>query len=107
MLNGFVPVTTASELAPGAMKWVAVDRERVLLANVEGVFYALRDACGHRQAPLSKGTLDGYVIECPLHFATFDVRTGKLLSGPASADVPIYVVQVQDDTVYVKRAPAR
>jgi nitrite reductase/ring-hydroxylating ferredoxin subunit len=107
MLDGFVPVTTASELAPGAMKWVVVDRERVLIANVDGAFYALQDACGHRQAPLSKGTLAGHVIECPLHFATFDVRNGRLLSGPASADVQTYAVQVQDDTVYVKRAPSR
>ena len=67
------------------------------------MFYALRDSCGHRQAPLSKGTLAGRVIECPLHFATFDVRTGKLLSGPASADVPTYEVRVEEDTVYVKR----
>ena len=107
MLDGFVPVTTASELVPGAMTWVAVDRERVLLANVEGVFYALRDACGHRQMPLSKGTLEGHVVECPLHFATFDVRTGKPLGGPASADVPMYAVQVRDDTVYVKRVSLR
>jgi len=99
-----VPVTTASGLAPGTMTWVAVDRERVLIANVDGAFYALRDACGHRQMPLSKGTLTGHVVECPLHFATFDVRTGKPLSGPASADVPTYEVQVKDDTVYVKRA---
>ena len=104
MIQGYVPVTAVSEVAPGTMKWVAVDRERVLLANVEGVFYALRDACGHRQAPLSKGTLAGHVVECPLHFATFDVRTGKLLSGPVSADVPTYAVLVKDDTVYVKRA---
>jgi len=103
----FVPVITASELAPGAMTWVAVDRERVLLANVEGVFYALRDACGHRQMPLSKGTLAGHVVECPLHFATFDVRTGEPLSGPTAADVPTYQVQVSDGTVYVKRAPSR
>jgi 3-phenylpropionate/trans-cinnamate dioxygenase ferredoxin component len=106
-MTDFVPVTTASELAPGAMTWVAVDRERVLLANVAGVFYALRDACGHRQAPLSRGTLAGHVVECPLHFATFDVRTGKLLSGPASADVPTYAVRVQGDTVFVKRAPSQ
>jgi 3-phenylpropionate/trans-cinnamate dioxygenase ferredoxin subunit len=103
MLDGFVPVTTASELAPGTMTWVVVARERVLLANVEGAFYALRDACGHRQAPLSKGTLAGYVLECPLHYACFDVRTGKLLSGPASADVVTYEVRVEGDTVYVKR----
>jgi len=101
-VHGFVPVTRASELSPGAMKWVAIDRERVLLANVDGAFYALQDACGHRQAPLSKGTLEGYVIECPLHFAQFDVRTGKLLSGPAAADVPTYEVRVEGDTVYVK-----
>ena len=103
MLDGFVPVTRASALSPGAMTWVAVERERVLIANVDGAFYALRDACGHRQAPLSNGMLHGYVVECPLHFALFDVRTGKLLSGPAAADVPTYQVRVDGDTVYVKR----
>ena len=92
-----------SELSPGAMKWVAIDRERVLIANVDGAFYALRDACGHRQAALSKGRLHDHVIECPLHFAQFDVRTGKLLNGPISADVPTYGVRVDGDTVYVKR----
>ena len=94
-----------SELVPGAMKWVVIDRERVLVANVEGAFYALRDRCGHRGVPLSTGVLVGYVIECPLHYATFDVRTGTLLSGPVSAAVPSYEVQVDDGTVYVKRAP--
>jgi 3-phenylpropionate/trans-cinnamate dioxygenase ferredoxin subunit len=102
MPDQFVPVTPASAVAPGSMKWVVVDRERVLLANVEGAFYALRDMCGHRGESLSKGTLMGHVVECPLHYATFDVRTGKLLSGPASADVPSYEVQVRDDTVFVK-----
>ena len=103
MPDGFVPVTRASELSPGAMTWVALDRERVLIANVDGCFYALQDSCGHRQAPLSKGTLEGHVIECPLHFARFDVRTGKLLSGPTAADVPTYQVLVDGDTVYVRR----
>jgi 3-phenylpropionate/trans-cinnamate dioxygenase ferredoxin subunit len=105
MPEGFVPVTRASEVAPGAMRWVAIDGERVLIANVAGAFYALSDACGHRQAPLSRGTLTGHVVECPLHFAQFDVRTGRLVGGPASADVPVYQVQVAGDTVYVKRPP--
>ena len=103
MLDGFVPVTRASEVPPGAMTWVAVDRERVLIANVGGTFYALQDSCGHRGAPLSRGTLTGHVIECPLHFACFDVRTGTLLSGPVAADIPTYQVRIHEDTVYVKR----
>ena len=103
MSKHFVPVTRASELLPGTMTWVAVDRERVLLANIDGAIYALQDACGHRQAALSKGRLEGHVVECPLHFAQFDVRTGKLLSGPTSADVPTREVLVKEDVVYVKR----
>ena len=103
MPDGFVPVAPASALAPGTMKWVVVDRERVLLANVEGIYYALRDSCGHRGAPLSRGKLAGHEIECPLHYARFDVRTGWLVSGPASADVIAYEVRVEHETVYVKR----
>jgi len=85
------------------MKWVAVDRERVLLANVDGAFHALRDVCGHKNAPLSRGKLVGHLIECPLHFAQFDVRTGKLVDGPVSADVPVYEVRVEGETVYLRR----
>lgn len=103
MSNEFVAVARASDLTPGQMKWVAVDGERVVLANVEGAFYALSDICGHRNAPLSRGRLDGHLIECPLHFAQFDVRTGELVNGPVSTAVPVYEVRVAGDTIYIKR----
>jgi nitrite reductase/ring-hydroxylating ferredoxin subunit len=101
--DGFIPVTQTTDVPPGQMKWVAVDGERRVLANVEGTYYALSDVCGHRNAPLSRGKLQGYLIECPLHFAQFDVRTGELVNGPVSTAVPIYEVRVEGDTVYVKR----
>jgi len=102
MPDGFVPVAKVSELSPGQMKWVAVNGERRVLANVEGTFYAISDVCGHRNAPLSRGKLDGYLIECPLHYAQFDVRTGELVNGPVSTAVPIYQVCIEADTVYIK-----
>jgi nitrite reductase/ring-hydroxylating ferredoxin subunit len=101
--EGFVAVARVGDLAPGEMKFVAVERERIVLANVEGSFYALRDVCGHRNAPLSRGRLDGCIVECPLHFAQFDIRTGKFVDGPLSADVPAYEVRVEAGTVYLKR----
>ena len=85
------------------MTVVAIERERILLANIDGAFYAMRDVCGHRNAPLSRGRLDGHIVECPLHFALFDVRTGKLVDGPVSADVPVYETRIEDGTVFVKR----
>jgi nitrite reductase/ring-hydroxylating ferredoxin subunit len=101
--DGFVPVAKTADVPPDGMKCVAVERARVLLANVGGNFFAISDICGHRNAPLSRGRLAGHIVECPLHFAQFDVRTGKLVDGPISADVPAYEVLVKDDTVFVKR----
>ena len=102
MSEGFIPVAKAGDVPPGQMIVVVIERERIVLANVDGRFYALRDMCGHRNAPLSRGKLDGHIVECPLHFAQFDIRTGKLVDGPISADVPIYEVRVEGDTVFIK-----
>ncbi|HZU88452.1 MAG TPA: non-heme iron oxygenase ferredoxin subunit [Stellaceae bacterium] len=103
MPDQFIPAAKTADLAPGRMKWVAVAGERVLLANVDGAFYAIADVCGHKRAPLSRGRLDGCIVECPLHFARYDLRTGKLIDGPVSADVATFAVRVEGDTVYVKR----
>jgi 3-phenylpropionate/trans-cinnamate dioxygenase ferredoxin subunit len=102
MSDEFIPVAKTADLAPGRMKWVAVAGERVLLANVDGAFYAIADVCGHKRAPLSRGRLDGHIVECPLHFARYDLRTGKLIDGPVSADVATFAVRVVGDTIYVK-----
>jgi 3-phenylpropionate/trans-cinnamate dioxygenase ferredoxin component len=104
MSDGFAAVAKTGDLEPGAIKWVAVDRERVVLANVNGEFYALRDVCGHKNAPLSRGRLIGHLIECPLHFAQFDIRTGKLVDGPISNDIPVYDVRIDGDTIYARPA---
>lgn len=101
--RGFVAVAKIGDLPPGGLKWAAVDGERIVLANIDGAFCALRDVCGHKNAPLSRGRLIGHLVECPLHFATFDMRTGKLVSGPVSADVPCYEVIVEGDTIYARR----
>jgi nitrite reductase/ring-hydroxylating ferredoxin subunit len=104
-MDEFVPVKKVDELPPGQMTWVPVEGERVLLANVKGSFYALEDVCGHQRMALSKGRLEGHEVECPLHFARFDVRTGELVTGPMSEDVLTYEVRVEGDTIYVKRDP--
>lgn len=102
MRDGFVAAAEAGDLAPGQLKWVAVEGERVVLANLDGRFYALRDVCGHKNAPLSRGRLVGATIECPLHFAQFDLCTGQLVSGPVSAAVPVYEIKVENGTVYIR-----
>jgi len=64
-MAGFVPGSTVADLPPGHMTWVAVERERVLLVNVDGTFYALQDACGHQRAPLSRAGWRGMSWSVP------------------------------------------
>src|SRR5256885_17214901 len=86
--DGFIPVASTADIPAGGMKCVAVERARVLLAHVDGRFYAISDICGHRNAPLSRGRLAGHIVECPLHFAQFHVRTAKPVHAPVAAAAP-------------------
>src|SRR3984893_3609361 len=101
--DGFFPVASIADIPPDGMKCVAFERARVLLAHVDGRFFAISDICGHRNAALSRGRLAGHIVECPLHFAQFDVRTGTLVDGPVSAAVAVYEARVEGDTVYLRR----
>ena len=78
----FVRACNRSEIAPGRVKFVAVDGRDLLIANVDGAFYAMDNWCTHEQGNLSEGQLDGNVLTCPDHGAQFDVKTGKVLGGP-------------------------
>lgn len=74
----------------------------IAVFNVDGELYAIDDTCTHQDASLSDGWLEGCFIECPLHEALFDLRTGMPSCLPAKRPVRTYNVTVQDDGfVYV------
>ena len=78
---------STSEIAPGGMKCVELDGHQIVICNYGGAYYAIQRRCGHMNAPLELGTLDGQVVTCPMHCAQFDVTTGEALSGPVPADM--------------------
>ena len=78
----------------------AAGRPLALACTPEGVF-AVQDLCTHADTPLSQGRLRGCRLVCPLHGASFDVRDGRVLAGPASAPLPTYPVRIQSGRVEV------
>ena len=68
---------------------------------IEGQVHAIDDVCTHEFALLSQGFVEGCAIECPLHQAMFDIRTGRCLSPPATVDLKTYAVKIEGDDVYV------
>jgi len=98
----WVRAAAAAEVAPGTFKALAVGRTRIVLCNVEGDFYALRDQCSHEDLPLSNGDLEGDEFLCIHHGARFDVCTGRALCLPAIRPVQTFEVEVRDGEVFVQ-----
>lgn len=92
-----------SDIAPGKMIKVAVDGREILVANIDGEFFAIDDTCTHSGASLSEGELNGNVVTCGWHKAEFDCKTGKLAKFPAKIrDLGTYKVSVESDNVFVE-----
>lgn len=108
-------VAHADELSPGQRKIVTVSGREIGIFNVDGEFYALRNVCPHRGAPLCKGRLsplitsaglyqveyqrEGEILKCPWHLWEFDVKTGCSMHDPDVRVRAYRVAQEGDDIV--------
>jgi nitrite reductase/ring-hydroxylating ferredoxin subunit len=104
--KNYVPVAKINEIKPGTMKTVQIKNRDILIANVEGKFYAMDDRCGHMNALLSMGKLQGKNVICPFHFAEFDVTTGKKIKDPVPEsfkDMEKLPQEMQQFLVYAKK----
>lgn len=75
--------------------------QAVSVFNADGEIYAIDDTCTHQDASLADGWLEGCTVECPLHAACFDLRTGMPSGPPAKEPVRTHRVTVAEGLVYV------
>jgi nitrite reductase/ring-hydroxylating ferredoxin subunit len=101
-----IRVCPLAELPPGEATRV-VAHVPVAVFNADGELFAIDDTCTHQDASLSEGWLEDCLIECPLHEASFDLRTGEPQGPPAKRPVRTYGVEVQDGVVYVDAPSAQ
>src|SRR5436309_2381558 len=107
--DGYTPVATLAELAPGVGRRVYAAGEAVALFNVNGTVYAIANRCTHARASLSEGAVDPArcAVTCPWHEGVFSLETGQVLGGPPSLPIAVYRVKLEGDTVLIAPAEAR
>src|SRR5689334_5508932 len=74
----------------------------IAVFNVDGELLAIDDTCTHQDASLADGWLEGCNVECPLHAAKFDLRTGAVDAPPAKLPVRTHEVVIEDGMIYVR-----
>ena len=76
--------------------------QQVCVVRLEDGIFAINDVCTHEYALLSDGYYEEGKLECPLHQACFEIRTGRALNEPADVDVATYPTKVEDGVVFVE-----
>jgi len=88
-------------LIEGKPMKVMVDTTPVCLVKIQEEVFAVEDTCSHSEASLSEGELNGYRIECWLHGAEFDLRTGEAVVPPAVAPLKRFIVERNSDQLLI------
>jgi nitrite reductase/ring-hydroxylating ferredoxin subunit len=107
--SGFVYAAKTSEIPAGETKKLPLGDFGVLIANVEGAFYAVDALCTHYGGDLSAGKLEGKILTCPVHGAKFDITNGKVYSPPTEPlDRPeienliTHPLKIMNGEIYIK-----
>lgn len=95
-----VKVAASEEVPEGKTLEVQVEQTTLALFRVDGVCYAVANACPHRGGPLAQGELKGHVVTCPWHGWTWDVRTGANVRMPAMKKVACFAVMETDGEIF-------
>jgi 3-phenylpropionate/trans-cinnamate dioxygenase ferredoxin component len=98
-------VAKVSDVPEGEVRRFVVDRIEIAVVNLgEHGFVAVDDICSHAEASLSEGEVDAEEesIECPRHGSTFDLRTGRPITLPATVPIATFPVKVEGDTLLIE-----
>ena len=96
MAENWVRVAAVADVPEGGVIAVRLgDREIALYHLPGGEYRATDNVCTHEYAQLSDGWLENGEIECPLHAARFDIRTGKALCAPAEKALEVFPVKAE------------
>ena len=97
-----VKVLKLSEITENTSKLGEIEDKKIAVFNVDGEIYAIDDTCSHAEASLSEGEVFDCLVECPLHGAEFDLKTGEAKTLPATQPVVSYKTDVDDEYLYLE-----
>jgi 3-phenylpropionate/trans-cinnamate dioxygenase ferredoxin component len=92
-----------SNLTDGKPQKISLGEKDVCVARIGEEVFAVADMCTHSEASLSEGDISNYKIECWLHGAEFDLRTGEAMTPPAVEALETFEVRRDGDTVTISQ----
>ena len=101
-MSNWLEVSPLNDIPVLGSRVVETDAGRIAVfrASNDDIF-AIKDACPHKQGPLSQGIMHGTSVTCPLHNWKIDLNSGKAL-GPDEGCTNVFAAKVEDNTVFIQ-----
>ena len=74
--------------------------KKIAVFNKDG-YHALDSLCVHQDGSNAPGKLEGDIVECPLHFWHYNIKTGELLDYLKDVKLQTYPIEEKDDGLYI------
>jgi len=94
-------IAGAAGIPEGEIRAFEAGGVEVAVANVGGELLAFRNECTHKHCALDDGDLEDGSIVCACHGSEFDLRTGEVLSPPATEPIEVYRAAVDGDDLLI------
>ena len=98
----WVRVLEESELQDDVPAGVQADGRQILLYRHDGTLYALDNLCSHAAGLLSRGSVEGLTVTCPLHGSQYCLADGSIRRGPSHQPQPVIRTRVRTGWIEVR-----
>lgn len=101
-MTDWIEITKLEEIPVLGSRIIETDTMNIaVFRGTDDSVYAIKDACPHKNGPLSQGIMHGTSVTCPLHGWKIDLNSGNAL-GPDEGCTNIFETKVENETVYLK-----
>jgi nitrite reductase/ring-hydroxylating ferredoxin subunit len=97
----WVKIANKDEINEGNGKEVSVNGQRIALFLSNNKYYAIEALCRHQDGSLAPGKVQGEIVECPLHFWHYNIRTGELLDYIDGVKLTTFEIEVRKNEIYL------
>jgi nitrite reductase/ring-hydroxylating ferredoxin subunit/uncharacterized membrane protein len=91
-----------ADLSDDSPTAVEAEGRQIMLYRHDGNLYAIDNVCSHSGGLLSRGSIDGLTVTCPLHGARFALTDGCVGRGPASQPQPVLPTRIRNGWIEVR-----
>ncbi len=100
-MTNYQQAAPLTSLQQGKVLIVIIDNYQIALTLIDGEPRAFQSLCPHDKASLAKGKVENCQIQCPRHFASFDLNSGTVSAGWRVDNLKLYPARIVESMVEV------